>query len=263
MEVDKNTGQAKALEATTSASGEVFAGAKLTLGFGSALEWKKKHHTAYIHQLKDAFARFDPSFKSVPTDMLLSALEFLFEWGTPGTVPLLAFEASGTGSAGIGAKAIAEAGWKGGRITARMSANATFGLGLGGELQATLNLADGLKFILLGGYASLPWATRLVEEKLSGWFDSYSQYLSSDDEVLGTLQKVGVGKTTLDQRVQMVEALLSGAVMLDEERAILEILRYSKRQGDLPSLVHIVGIDAILRSLTFSRDTEARMLMGL
>jgi hypothetical protein len=66
-------------------------------------------------------------------------LEWVVDWGQPGTVPLVGIEGEGSASAGVGGEANAAIGLRGGVFEFSANASTTWGVGLGGKVKVMLD----------------------------------------------------------------------------------------------------------------------------
>ncbi|HZH79645.1 MAG TPA: DUF4157 domain-containing protein [Archangium sp.] len=265
-----NANPSTGLAVGAAGSVEAFAGARLSVGVGGAVEWKKKHPSVYTQKLSAAIAQLFPTVGTLAKgspELTVQFLDFLFGKGTPGTVTVLGIEATGEGSAGIGGKLAAEASWKGGKLVVRLGANGTFGVGLGGNVQVTLNAVDGAKLMLLWGTDLLKVVTPTIREKGQKWIAAYApsvqevaKWWTSDVEALQRIKTKGLATTSLNDRINLVRTLLDGLVTEQEELAVLQILEYSATKKELKQLADAVGHRSILFALDEERNTRAREL---
>ncbi len=259
-----------------------FAGAKLSLGVGAAYEWKKKAHKAYAPKLKkSARAIMDLVYIANPAlgwildqlsaeEAAVQLLDWLFEWGAQGKVPLLGIEAMGEGSAGVGVQAMAKAGIKGGKLDFMAKANATWGLGLGGQVKVMLDVVEGPKYAVICLGELMPMVKQYTREQLDkavqagiGFVGDIWSWLSADDKVREAVGK-GVHKVAdVKQRGEMIKTLMSGWCADEDEDAICDIVEVSKKRGDMWAVIIAAGGSSEIKwALDGAQDTRFRKIIG-
>ncbi len=280
----KESGQQKeGSGAAVTASAEAFAGAKLTLGAGLAARWKRKEPSAYKDKLADASAVvldlvtvISPGLgwllqMAGAEEVVQEILGALIAWGGAGEVSLLGIEASLTGSAGVGGKLQARLGFTGGKFSLTLSANATWGLGLGTDVLVTLDAIEGVKFalIVMGELRSVvdQWLASeldaLKDEALER-IDSIFEWFSADDVVRDAVKHGAHLVVGAAEKAQMVRTLADGVCGDEDEDAILSILEAAKAAGHLSEVVSKAGgADALLWDLDGGQDAKLRELLGM
>lgn len=265
---------------------DAFAGAKLQLGVGAALEWHKKPAKTYQAKLGQSAQALIKLITAVnpPLGWLLNSLggeqathqllEWLFEWGSQGKTPLLGIEAMGEGSAGIGVKANAAIGLRGGKFEFQAQANVTFGVGLGGKVKVMLDAVEGPKLAVLCLGEFMPIAEKFAKEQVDkaiakglmfaeGVWDAIWEWFGADDKVREMVANGAHRVLGWKERAQMINTLLDGWTGEEDQDAVMQILRFSQRKGDMWSVLSEATPDDILSDLDGAQDTEARRLMGM
>ena len=277
-----DTGTDTGATAAVSASAGVFAGAKLRLGAGLAADWHRKEEGDYASQLQssastivDLVSMGNPAISwvmhQVGADTVAEKLlGMLFSWGGAATIPLVGIEGIVEGSAGAGAQIQAKLAFSGGKLEFTWGANVTWGVGLGAQVNVTFDAVEGLKFglIVMGELAEhvKAWAM----EKLSdlGSFgadllDSIFSWFSADDKVREAVANKAHEIASPAQRAEMIDTLIGGWCGNDDENAVLEILRFSRSNGDLSAVLSAgPDRDDILWALDGAQDDEARSILG-
>jgi hypothetical protein len=263
------------LSADVGANAQAFAGAKLNLGVGAEGFWHKKEASAYQRQLKnnartvvDLLAMGNPGLGWILRQLgaetaAQKILELLFSWGAAGRTSLLALEGGVQGSAGIGASAEAKMGFAGGKLTLKLAANATWGLGLGGSVSVVFDAVEGVKFALVVMGELRPIVSQWLNDNLQaiigragGMFNDVMDWFSADDKVREAVKNRAHEVVDAKKRGLMCDTLYGGWFSSDDEQAVMTILRYSKSKGEL-STVLANGPSGMVGSL--SRQNRAEL----
>jgi len=277
-----NPKEPKINENAVMAGVDAFAGAKVQLGVGAALEWMKKPAKAYqakLGQSAEAIIKLI-TVMNPPVGWVLSnlggeeatrqVLEWLFDWGKQGKTPLVGIEAMGEASAGIGASAQAAIGLRGGKFEFQAKANATWGVGLGGKVKVMLDVIEGPKFAVLALGELMPIAEQFAKEQIDAAVakgldvaNAIWDWLNADDKVREAVANGAHEVVGYKERGDMINTLMGGWCGDADEDAIVEILRASKRKGDLRRVLIWAPADDILWALDGAQDAEARRILGM
>ncbi len=279
----------KGYGAGTEASAEAFAGAKVKVSAGAAFEWDKKAPDEYKPMIARSSAAILSFVRMInpPMGWLLaqigaermatSVLGVLFEGGQAGSVPLLSLVAAVEGSAGVGGKAHAAVGFKGGQLRFSVGANATWGVGVGTEVLVALDVVEGVKFGIIVFpelqqtsaeaaakvmQAASEQMSRAMNKSRDIW-QSFRGWLSADDKAREVVANRAHTCMPVEERAKLIQTLIGGFCGDDDEQAVLTILRDAQRTGDLGRLLSLVSKDDILWALDGAEDEEARRLLGL
>jgi|GEM_PF-3208361 len=274
--------QPKIDEQAVMAGVDVFAGAKLTLGVGVALEWDKQKPAAYKGKINTGIQTIIkmadlvcPGLGWVLNQMgadeqVQQVMEWLFEWGKQGKVALFGIEAMVEGSAGAGAAAKASIGLRGGKFDFMTQANVTWGVGLGGKVKISVDIVEGPKFalIVLGEMTDMlkEYATEqlkaIVGKGIEMW-DSFWEWLGADNRVRDAVDKNAHKVVGVKEQAKMIETMMSGSCTNADEDRIIVILRHCAATGTMSDLLDHVDSDDILWALDGKQDGQARGLMGV
>lgn len=287
LEVDPATGKAKeakkSLGGEAKASANAFVGAKATLGAGLAAYWDRKDVSEYGAQIAGAAeALFVPLYAVNPglawiaeqaggVEFAEKMIHKFFDWaGAAAKVNLMGIEALVEGSVGIGGKVEAAVGFQHGKLTLTAAASGTVGVGLGSTVRINLDLLEGARFALIVGGVFEPAARKWVEQKVAELSDDIGDlvdgildWFSADDKVRDAVAHRAHELVGPAERAKMIETMLSGFTGDDDEQAILTILEFSRKKGDLQQVLAIVPADDILWDLDGEEDTKARKILGV
>lgn len=254
---------------------DAFAGAKVEIGGGVGLSWFKQDLSVYRPRIESGataihgilIAIHPPlgailSILNMGTGVTEKILEQLLDFSSkPGLVPLASVMGKGEASSGAGVSARAAIGLRNSQIVTQVKANATWGFGMGGELELMMDILEGPLFLPLHP-ATHEFVTMLKSylrkkmERIGSLVLSLGsqllKWLSSDDDARKLVAGQGHTALSLDDRVVLVENMLGGACLESDEQAILTILRDAKRRGDMSALVARVG----KRTLSWKIDGE-------
>lgn len=254
---------------------DAFAGAKVEIGGGVGLSWFKQNLSVYRPRIESGataihgilIAIHPPlgailSILNMGTGVTEKILEQLLDFSSkPGLVPLASVMGKGEASSGAGVSARAAIGLRNSQIVTQVKANATWGFGMGGELELMMDILEGPLFLPLHP-ATHEFVTMLKSylrkkmERIGSLVLSLGsqllKWLSSDDDARKLVAGQGHTALSLDDRVVLVENMLGGACLESDEQAILTILRDAKRRGDMSALVARVG----KRTLSWKIDGE-------
>lgn len=254
---------------------DAFAGAKVQIGAGVGYSWFKQDLSVYRPRIESGVALIHgilitacPAIGAIltlldkatgVTEKLLGKL--LDHSSKPGLVPLASVTGKGEASLGAGLRAKAAVGLRHGQFVTQLKANATWGFGLGAELELMLDILEGPLFLLLNPEVQefVAMLSRYLRQQVKSLGslgfsigNRLREWLSSDDKARAIVAKEGHTVLSLDDRVILVENMLGGACMESDEQAILTVLRDAKKRGDLSALLSRVG----KRSLSWKIDGD-------
>ena len=183
-------------------------------------------------------------------EVISDLLAKLLDWKA-GQVKLLGAEAVLQGSAGIGAQLDAELGFAGGKLTFKCKAGVTFGLGAGVTVNLSIDAVEGVKFAivaigkadeLVAKLANLVknWAHESIDDLIreaSGLWGDLFNWLSSDNKIREAVAKKAHEVVPADVRGQWIETLSKDWCGGADEAAMVEILRFSQKNGDLAQVL--------------------------
>lgn len=282
---DPNKVNKSAITAGVEGGASAFVGAKLAVGGKAAYKWKKKDVSAYKQKIaqsadmiSDMILMINPPLgwllkkmgSAKAAKFLIKAL-FNVNGGKAGWVDLASAEAEAEGSAGIGGEAKGGIGFQDGKFSFHASAKATWGLGFGTKAKIMMDILNGVKFGLITGgevwNRAKNYLADLIDPSaiwgaMGSLWNSIIGWFSSDNKVR---EMVDAGAHTLadpSKRAEMIKTMMSGFCGDDDEDRILEILRWSKENGDLWSVVGHAGYSDILSALDGAQDSEARRIMS-
>ncbi|MED5373304.1 MAG: DUF4157 domain-containing protein [Myxococcota bacterium] len=257
------------------ASAGAFAGAKVRLGAGLAANWHKKDQNTYGAQMENTITSLvDTASSAVPglgwilrqigaDEVAKSVLTDLITWGPAGKKPILGVEATGEGSLGVGAQIAAKVGFSGGKLSFTWGANVTWGVGLGAKVGVTIDALEGVKLALIVGGELAGIAADFITQQVSqlgGWakglWDKFWGWFSADDKVREAVANRAHELADAGQRAEMLGTLMSGWTGGDDQDAMIEILRFSKVNGDLGAVLRAAGHNTVRDELDGSRRTE-------
>lgn len=269
-------------------SGDAFAGASAAIGAGGVFDWNAKGLPEYGPELERNAPMLISAINVAAPGLgwllnqagagegLATLFQNAFSWD-PGKTRLLGVEAALEGSAGIGARIDAKAGFSGGKITFKMSAGLTFGLGGGVNVNVSVGVVDGIKLALVtldnvaGAIPELAtmattWLQGNVTQLVSGAFalwDAIVGWFTADDKIREAVANRAHEVAPAQLRAEWIETLSSGWCGNEDEDAIIAILRFSKSNGDLGQVLSAgMDRDDILWELGGEQWHQAKAILG-
>lgn len=241
---------------------EAFLGGKINAGAGGIFDWHRAGLAAYKGQLEgnsdfvlSALSAGYPGLgwllrQADTAAVIADVLADQLDWSA-GKQRLLAVEGLIEGSAGIGAKLMGKAGFSGGKITFKWAAGVTFGLGAGVAVNVSLDAVEGMKLALVSvdnGVAAIKSLASSLKsflksnasmfiDKLGGMWNSFFGWLSADNTIRDAIANKAHELAPAETRGEWIETLASGWCGDEDELAIIEILKASKRRGDLAAVL--------------------------
>lgn len=287
----KHAQNSKALSSGRSVGGnvktEVFAGVEVAAELKVALDWDRKSTEEYdldgaIRTLTDV-VRILPG----PVAMLISILDSAndkrligeamkrvlgstLEFGAQ-RVNLAEAQAKIAARAGAGVGLDFRMGIAEGRFRWSLSAGATWGLGLSFKTDWGVDIPNGMRFgLVLIDDPSLhalleAWSWQIVCEKtaqkaLQGW-NQLKDWADSDKHDRERIQRGEHRVLPADARGVMLKNLIGAwlqRVSLDDERAVVELLEFSRANGDVAEVLQHVGRDMVLWEIEQFFDANLR-----
>ena len=270
----------KEIEASGSGKAEVFAGAKLKVAAGVAGSWHQKAPEVYqqgmVNLVNNVITMIHPGIawllRQVGVGVLVGKLAGMLGW-KEGMVSLLGLEVGASGSLGLGAHIEAAVGFKGGKLQFKWSMGATWGMGLGTSLDVTLDAKEGVKFALalagrvpdLQGVAT-DWLVKNAKglvDSIGNIWQNIADWFGADVKIREMVAQRVHEVVPADKRAEMVSTLIGGFCSADDAAAVIQILKFTKKKGDMGALLGKVSSGSITWALDGDANTEARALMGV